>query len=449
MMNQSKEIPRNWTMTEPLEKLPQSEIECTKKYQNFNRIMKGPHCSAIWDSVFCWPPTPAGQMVNKLCKDILASASLSLSHVNQYKAAFAYRVCSETSDWLWGNWTNYSECVDILSEDVIPSIPLVVSYILLIGSFLSLFFLCITFFIFCHFKSLHCSRLRVHRNLVVALIIHSIMLVVISLPVVGRGVVPSYQQVTWLCRSVLSVKMYAALASINWMFNEGLLLHSRTAVCVFQQDAPFKLYYFIGWGLPLILIVAWAICVSETLTTPCWEGYGDSPLIWILTAPMLLTLTVNFVFLVNIIRVLVTRLRSREATHIRRAIKATILLFPLLGITHLLFCVNPQDDATLEEAYMITNAVLQSLQGIFLAVLYCFMNTEVQSALRNAYLRATVRRCATTRIRERGFSNTSATYYDCSATSSPRFKGNSSKGVHIHLSDLTSSKILGRQPCRV
>ncbi|XP_022235645.1 PDF receptor-like, partial [Limulus polyphemus] len=198
---------------------------------------------------------------------------------------------------------------------------------------------------------------------------------------------------TWLCRSVLSVKMYAALASINWMFNEGLLLHTRTAVCVFQQDAPFKLYYFVGWGELSKFLVIIKFC--------------------------------------------------------RRAIKATILLFPLLGITHLLFCVNPQDDATLEEAYMITNAVLQSLQGIFLAVLYCFMNTEVQSALRNAYLRAAVRRSATTRTRDRGYSNTSATYYDCSATSSPRFKGTSAKGVHIHLSDLPSSNVLGKQSCRV
>ncbi|CAN7948884.1 unnamed protein product, partial [Ixodes pacificus] len=31
-------------------------------------------------------------------------------------------------------------------------------------------------------------------------------------------------------------------------------------------------------------------------------------------------------------------------------------------------------------------------QGIFVSVLYCFMNSEVQTALRNAYLRAAIRR---------------------------------------------------------
>ncbi|CAN7945236.1 unnamed protein product, partial [Ixodes hexagonus] len=46
----------------------------------------------------------------------------------------------------------------------------------------------------------------------------------------------------------------------------------------------------------------------------------------------------------------------------------------------------------LKEAYMIINAILQSSQGIFVSVLYCFMNSEVQTAVRNAYLRAAIRR---------------------------------------------------------
>lgn len=42
--------------------------------------------------------------------------------------------------------------------------------------------------------------------------------------------------------------MYSSNASINWMFVEGLLLHSRVTTNVFTQDAPFKTYYTIGWG---------------------------------------------------------------------------------------------------------------------------------------------------------------------------------------------------------
>ncbi|KAK3895751.1 hypothetical protein Pcinc_000674 [Petrolisthes cinctipes] len=97
----------------------------------------------------------------------------------------------------------------------------------------------------------------------------------------------------------------------------------------------------------------------------CWQGYGALHYILILVAPMVLALTINLFFLVNIIRILVTKLRASDAvetTQIRKAIKATVVLFPLLGITNLLFAVNPGDKGDLEGAYMLTNAILQSSQ---------------------------------------------------------------------------------------
>ncbi|GIX82833.1 hypothetical protein CEXT_509901 [Caerostris extrusa] len=42
--------------------------------------------------------------------------------------------------------------------------------------------------------------------------------------------------------------------------------------------------------------------------------------------------------------------------------QSNCLAFPLLGIPHLLFCINPKDNGTLEEAYMIVNAFIKSSQ---------------------------------------------------------------------------------------
>ncbi|XP_015783107.2 secretin receptor-like [Tetranychus urticae] len=221
-------------------------------------------------------------------------------------------------------------------------------------------------FIFLHFKRLECPRLRVHRNLVFALIIHCVSLLIISSSIVFDGQFNFTKENPILCKLVLSLKMYSALASINWMFIEGLLLHSRVTTGIFRKSFPFKLYYAIGWGIPLFIILTWAYIVNKTLHSRCWEGYGDRVTIWIITAPMILALLINSTFLVNIIRILVTQLsrnRSEETNKIsRKALKATILLFPLLGITHLLFCFNPKDNKQLEMAYMITNAILQSSQ---------------------------------------------------------------------------------------
>lgn len=365
--------------------------ECLLHYSNFS-YANGTFCEAAWDTLYCWPPVPAGEIVTRLCKSIFSNSEILWT---DEKDPVAYRICNQTGQWLWGNWTNYSQCLALFTEESKSKGRLSVSYILFIGSFLSLILLAVTLFIFTYFKSLHCSRLRVHTNLVVALIIHSFLLMIIPLPILFENTVPSFHDFDWFCKTLLTLKMYASTASVNWMFVEGLLLYSSISVFVFQQDPPFKLYYFIGWGAPGIFVMSWAIFMILYLETPCWKGYGRLPYIWIVTGPMITALVVNTIFLCTIVRILITKIRatvSIETKQVRKAVKATVLLFPLLGITHLLFCINPQDDGYLEQAYMITNALLQSCQGIFVSVLYCFLNSEVQNVLKQTYIQASLRR---------------------------------------------------------
>ena len=63
-------------------------------------------------------------------------------------------------------------------------------------------------------------------------------------------VVRSFQQ--WLCRMLKSLDNYMVDANFAWMFVEGLFLHNRLAVSVFSSEAPFVLFYLIGWGKTLL-----------------------------------------------------------------------------------------------------------------------------------------------------------------------------------------------------
>lgn len=72
---------------------------------------------------------------------------------------------------------------------------------------------------------------------------------------------------------------------------------------------------------------------------------------------------------------------------LRKALKATAFLFPLLGMNQLIFCFNPRDEDQFEDAYMLINALLQSSQGIIVAILYCFTNTQVKTTIKAAYCR--------------------------------------------------------------
>ncbi|KAK3567195.1 hypothetical protein QTP86_012679 [Hemibagrus guttatus] len=71
----------------------------------------------------------------------------------------------------------------------------------------------------------------------------------------------------------------------------------------------------------------------------------------------------------------------------RKAVKATLVLLPLLGITYMLFFVNPGDDDISQIVFIYFNSFLQSFQGFFVSVFYCFLNGEVRSAVRKRWHR--------------------------------------------------------------
>ncbi|GFR12952.1 PDF receptor [Trichonephila clavata] len=359
-------------------------------------------CPAAWDSLFCWPPTPAGQTASFPCTHIFPFLRTDNA------TAVAFRRCDALGRWTDGGWTNYSRCetLDALQEEG-ESAPSAVSALVFAISFLSLVSLCAALFIFTAFRSLECPRVRVHRQLVLSLLAHALLLMAIASAGLHPGPGVLLRNTDWLCKALLVLRTYSAMASVHWMFVEGLLLHASVTTSVFDRHPPFALYYTLGWGVPAVCVLLWIILMSSQWNKACWEGYGRSSIVWFVTGPMIIALLVNAVFLVNIVRILVTKMRSNvaiETKQIRKAIRATALLFPLLGITHLLFCINPGGEW--EPLYMFVNALLQSSQGLFVAILYCFLNTEVQSVLRMAYSR---RRSSTWRHRSSRALGTSLT----------------------------------------
>lgn len=93
-------------------------------------------------------------------------------------------------------------------------------------------------------------------------------------------------------------------------------------------------------------------------------------------------LQLNFIFLLNIIRVLIVKLRqshTSDVEQVRKAVRAAVVLVPLLGITNILNMTEaPLDRTALEFAlWSYVTHFLTSFQGFFIALLYCFLNGEV------------------------------------------------------------------------
>lgn len=82
-----------------------------------------------------------------------------------------------------------------------------------------------------------------------ALTLHSALLMLISTPVVARQWSSSLELSKFdvLCKLVITIKMYAGHASMNWMFVEGWHLHTKVA-SAFSHETNFAHYHAIGWG---------------------------------------------------------------------------------------------------------------------------------------------------------------------------------------------------------
>ncbi|XP_054163395.1 calcitonin gene-related peptide type 1 receptor-like [Oppia nitens] len=377
-------------------------INCQNKfntsfYQNINQTA---NCGSVWDGVYCWPPTVPNTTVQMKCSDIFAAAIEHFQHysTDDYMKYFAYRKCSDSGHWDWNSWTNYTECLTLLAlqdENIsrLSSIKQVLNYIVLTCSLCSLVALVIALIIFTCFKSIQCTRIRVHKNLCIALLMNCCLLIVMSSPVVVDNA--SLPQIDWLCKSLKALNIYSLMATILWMFNEGLLLHTRLYVSPFKSNtnSSLAIYYIIGWIFPALSVLLWAMVLEFALdfeSHQCWQGYGKSKTIFIVTGPMLALLVINTGFLINIIRILFVKLKhdNNRDKVTSKTIKATALLIPLLGIQHLLFCINPSTfNLYLESFYIIINGLIQSVQGITVTILYCFTNHEVRAALNSAWSR--------------------------------------------------------------
>ncbi|KAK3851988.1 hypothetical protein Pcinc_041403 [Petrolisthes cinctipes] len=149
-------------------------------------------------------------------------------------------------------------------------------------------------------------------------------MLVLTEPFLFQRTSPTYRDLDWVCKSLLALRMYTQMSSINWMFVEGLFLHTRLTCKVFPSRAPFTTYYIIGWGVPLVLLLCWSVTMAIQHPVHCWSGYPDLPYIWILVAPMITALLMNLIFLINIIRILVTKLSTNSSSNNNNNNKSSI-----------------------------------------------------------------------------------------------------------------------------
>ncbi|XP_033960992.1 vasoactive intestinal polypeptide receptor 2-like [Pseudochaenichthys georgianus] len=374
------------------------EAECERRLREEEAAgkHKGPGCKGGWDSIACWERTEVGQTFTIPCPRVLKTVFGRNGNIS--------RNCT-SAGWSEVFPNIYSVCGSDTSQDKLV-FYVVVKTLYTMGHSLSLIALTTGSAILCLFRKLHCTRNYIHLNLFLSFILRAVAVLVKDDILFNRSSQCSSQPSLVGCKASLVFFQYFIMANFFWLLVEGLYLHTLLVV-IFSENRHFIVYMFIGWGFPLVFVFAWVMTRIYLEDTGCWE-WNDNPIPnWVINGPIGLSIMVNFILFISIIRILVQKLRcpdvgGNDQSQYRRLAKSTLLLIPLFGIHYVVFvCLG----GSIAEDYKIFfDLALGSFQGLVVAILYCFLNSEVQGELKRKWRSM----CLNCRLNRDHFSNTFA-----------------------------------------
>ncbi|XP_071746259.1 diuretic hormone receptor isoform X2 [Lepeophtheirus salmonis] len=336
-------------------------------------------CPIVFDGWSCINTTLPGSNILFPCPNF--------EHLNFQPKNFASRQCNWDGKW-YDNltskaFTRYDSCPDsesFLYNDIINKLYVT-------GYSISLGFLLFATAIFLFFRSLRCIRNSIHTHLFIASIFHNLCWIIWYQTVIYQmGSVISWSDHHFLfCKILHVLTNYFMVCTYMWMFGEGLYLFIILIVTFVSENKVFKLLLALGWGLPFLLILTYASVrgVNSGLAAErsCW--IEEISYNWIYKVPCILSIFVNFIFLIIIISLLVSKLHTEisDTSAIVKTAKAIGILIPLFGLHKFLSAFKP-DDPGERVVLDFLSAITISFQGTVVATLFCLINSEVISQLR-------------------------------------------------------------------
>ncbi|KAK7889809.1 hypothetical protein WMY93_025369 [Mugilogobius chulae] len=224
------------------------------------------------------------------------------------------------------------------------------------------------------------DRTSIHKNLFIALICAQVILLCSGSAIHNKVA----------CTLVAALLHLFFMAAFSWMLVEGLLLWSKVVAVNLSEDRHMKYYYLIGWGLPVLIVTITLASASGKYSADgyCWLSV-QTGVIWGFAGPVIFIIMVNILVLTRVVVITISTAKRRSILlamgaspveqayeQIRAAVKAVLVLLPILGLTWLFGILVP---FSIVMAYIFI--ILNSLQGLFIFLIYGVYNTEVRSTV--------------------------------------------------------------------
>ncbi|XP_021475597.2 adhesion G-protein coupled receptor D2-like [Oncorhynchus mykiss] len=277
--------------------------------------------------------------------------------------------------------TNFALLLQVYEVQRSPESERALQVMTFIGCGVSLCGLLFTFILFFAVGVPKSDRTTVHLNLIVALGIAELLLMCSDWASANEGA----------CLLVTALLHLFFMASFSWMLVEGLLLWSKVVSVNISEDRRMKMYYGIGWGLPVVIVgVTLTISLDKyKADSHCWLNV-ETDMIWAFVGPVLLILAVNAVVLCRVVMVTVSSARRRVKKHTPSSAsklhtfdltwavtRPVLILLPVLGLTWLCGVLV---HLSMVVAYVFI--ALNAFQGLYIFLVYAVYNSEVRNAIK-------------------------------------------------------------------
>ncbi|NXG23565.1 AGRD2 protein, partial [Grallaria varia] len=276
--------------------------------------------------------------------------------------------------------TNFAILLQVYERQTTTKEEFTLQTLTFIGCGVSFCALIVTFILFLVVRVPKSERTTVHKNLIFALAAGEALLLFSELAKSNQA----------LCFMVTAFLHLFFMAAFSWMLVEGLLLWSKVVAVNMSEDRRMKFYYVTGWGLPVLIVgVTLATSFDKYVADDhCWLS-ARANVIWAFVGPVLFILAVNTFVLLRVVMVTVSSARRRAkmltpnsslesqiGAQIWATAKPVLVLLPVLGLT---WACGVLVHLSIIWAYVFI--VLNSLQGLYIFLVYAVYNSEVRNAI--------------------------------------------------------------------
>ncbi|NXQ20790.1 AGRD1 protein, partial [Peucedramus taeniatus] len=280
---------------------------------------------------------------------------------------------------LCSHLTNFAILMQVVPLKLAREHQVALSSITYIGCALSIFCLAITlgtFAVLSSVSTIRTQRYHIHANLSCAVLLAQALLLA------------SFQlsPATLPCKILAILLHFFFLSAFAWMLVEGFHLYSMVIKVFGSEESKHLYYYGIGWGCPLVICVISATSSLESYgeSGNCWLSLENGA-IWAFVAPAMFVILVNIGILIAVTRV-ISRISADnykvhgDANAFKLTAKAVAVLLPILGSSWI-FGILAVNAHALVFQYIF--AVFNSLQGFFMFLFHCLLNSEVRAAFKH------------------------------------------------------------------